>query len=65
LSVAKCEWLGEFMSRFSLFVLPVVAGVGTYVLVLLLLPELDQLVALFVALLTGWTVRWALGRLQL
>jgi hypothetical protein len=52
------------MSRASLFILPLIAGVGMYLLVIIVLPELGQLLALIIALLTGWTIRWLLGRLE-
>jgi xanthine/uracil permease len=52
------------MSRLSLFVLPIIAAVGMYFLVSIVFPDLDQLVALLIAAVTGWVVRWALGRLQ-
>lgn len=61
---AKCEWLGDFMSRISLFVLPLIGAVGMYFLVSIVFPDLNQLVALLIAIVVGWVLRWALGRLQ-
>lgn len=52
------------MSRLSNFVLPLIGAVGIYFLVGILFPDLNPLVALLMALVTGYALRWALGLLQ-
>ena len=46
--------LDEFMSRLSLFILPLIAAVGIYFLILLTLPSLNQVVVLLIALGVAW-----------
>ena len=48
----------------SLFVLPLIAGVGIYLLILIVLPSLNQILALLIALIVAWTVRYMLRRLE-
>ena len=56
---------GETMGVLSAFVLPLVAGVGVYFLLLVIFPTLDQLPALVVGILTAWIVRAMLKRMQI
>ena len=57
-------WLSEFMNRLSMFALSLIAAVGIYFLLSIVFPDLNQFVALLVAIVVGWVVRLVLGRLQ-
>jgi hypothetical protein len=52
------------MGALSSFVLPLVAGVGTYFLVLVMFPTLNTLLALIVGIVTAWAVRAVLKRIH-
>jgi divalent metal cation (Fe/Co/Zn/Cd) transporter len=52
------------MSRLSLFILPLIAALGIYFLILITLPSLNQVVALLIAIVVGWTLRLLLARLE-
>jgi hypothetical protein len=49
------------MSFLTRFVLPLIAGMGVYYLLLILFPSLNEFEALLVGLLTAWVI-WALIR---
>ena len=49
------------MSFLSRFVLPLIAGMGVFYLVLILFPSFNEFEALAIALLTAWVI-WALIR---
>jgi NADH:ubiquinone oxidoreductase subunit 6 (subunit J) len=52
------------MNRLSLFVLSLIAAVGMYFLIGILFPDLNQIVVLLGAIVIGWVIRLALGKLQ-
>jgi hypothetical protein len=52
------------MSKITLFVLPLIAAVGMYFLIGMLLPDLSQTLALIAAVIIGWVIRIALEILQ-
>ena len=56
--------MSEFMNRVSLFVLSLIAALGMYFLLGTLFPDLNQIVVLLGAIVIGWVIRLALGRLQ-
>ena len=49
----------------SLFILPVIAAVGLYFLILVTLPSLNQVIALLIAIVVAWAFRLLLGRLEM
>ncbi len=52
------------MGAISRFVLPVVAGVGLYFLLLVIFPSMNQLVALLIGIVAAWIIRALLKRIQ-
>ena len=52
------------MGALSAFVLPLVAGVGLYFLLLVIFPSMNQLVALVIGIVAAWTIRALLKRMK-
>ncbi len=52
------------MGAFSSFVLPLIAGLGIYVLVLVLFPTVNSLIPLIFAIITAWLVKALLKKIN-
>lgn len=61
----KRECFGEIVGALSAFVLPLVAGVGLYFLLLVIFPSINQLAALVIGIVAAWTIRALLKRIQM